>query len=486
MIYKALLDMYTNMKSVVKYKGLTSDWFPVLQGTRQGGISSPKLYLLFINGLIQELENSQLGICIYNKCFCSPTVADDMCLASFSKHGLDQMMSICYNYSCKWRYLYNPSKCAVVVFNNHGTSRIGEWRLGPEVVAEVSSYTHLGIALNKYLDCSNCIEEAKSKLSSMFFSIAGSGLFDNGMNPLTMLSIYRSVVLPKSLYGCELWNDVSESQLRTLEISQHKCLRFMQDIPRVTRSDVALSMIGCKTVTTEVDYKKIMFFGQLCRLDVKFLAKQIFIDRLVRYIDSPYRKKGFIPDIYRILYKYGLLHYLERLMETGCFPPKAQWKNVLKLSISSHETHNRQRKLSDDECFSSYMENVADLFTPAPFWILGKQNPRLLQDCKRAANILGRLYAREFYQVCTYCGNLFLNGAIHAVFDCSSNEKIRQKLWNDLNRLFGHTVYLSLIRMDPKSQLTHLCFGLCKVIDCDILRAQCLKLSVKAFSQMKF
>ena len=58
----------TNLLSVnsyVKYKGLTSETFPIQQGTRQGNKSSPLLYLLYINGLIKELEASKLGMCMY-------------------------------------------------------------------------------------------------------------------------------------------------------------------------------------------------------------------------------------------------------------------------------------------------------------------------------------------------------------------------------------------------------------------------------------
>jgi len=33
--------------------------------TRQGSKSSPLLYLLYINGLIKELEASKLGMCMY-------------------------------------------------------------------------------------------------------------------------------------------------------------------------------------------------------------------------------------------------------------------------------------------------------------------------------------------------------------------------------------------------------------------------------------
>ena len=47
----SIREMYTNSRSRVKTQGLFSEEFPVLQGTRQGGKSSPLMYLVFINGL---------------------------------------------------------------------------------------------------------------------------------------------------------------------------------------------------------------------------------------------------------------------------------------------------------------------------------------------------------------------------------------------------------------------------------------------------
>ena len=51
--FKAFYDIYHNMKSCVRNQLYMSDWFDVMQGTRQGGKSSPLLYLLFIDGLIK-------------------------------------------------------------------------------------------------------------------------------------------------------------------------------------------------------------------------------------------------------------------------------------------------------------------------------------------------------------------------------------------------------------------------------------------------
>lgn len=75
--------MLLHVQSCVKYHGLRSEWFDVKQGNRQGGKSSPLMYLLFINGLIKELTDSRYGMCLYNECVCAPTVADDMILISF-------------------------------------------------------------------------------------------------------------------------------------------------------------------------------------------------------------------------------------------------------------------------------------------------------------------------------------------------------------------------------------------------------------------
>ena len=96
--FLAFVDIYSNMQSCVRNQQLMSSWFNILQGTRQGGKSSPLLYLLFIDGLIKELEKSGYGLCIYDTKFGSPTVADDMVLVSFSKLGLDSMLEICKSY----------------------------------------------------------------------------------------------------------------------------------------------------------------------------------------------------------------------------------------------------------------------------------------------------------------------------------------------------------------------------------------------------
>ena len=109
-ILKVLIILYSDVSCCVKNHGIKSGWFKILQGTGQGRVNSQFAYLMYINGLMYELENSKLSFWFIDiSCSC-PTVADDMLLVSFSKASLDQMLRICYDYSAKWRYLYSVLK----------------------------------------------------------------------------------------------------------------------------------------------------------------------------------------------------------------------------------------------------------------------------------------------------------------------------------------------------------------------------------------
>ena len=169
------------MESHVKYKGFTSAWFKILQGSRQGGVISPPLYLMFINDLIRILRESRYGFCFYNINFSAPTVADDMVLVSFSKHGLDKMMAICYHCSLKWWYEYNANKSAVIVFNEmesefRQAKSKQTWYLGPVEVKEVTQYRHLGINCNKFMGLDSNIKDTCSKIKSTFLSLINSAI----------------------------------------------------------------------------------------------------------------------------------------------------------------------------------------------------------------------------------------------------------------------------------------------------------------------
>ena len=208
---------------------------PYIAGTTQGGVIFPFLFLINTNVLLWELDSSGLGISVLNIKCGSPALADDMVLMSFSKFGFEQMLNICYNNSYKWHIEYKPPKCTVVVYNEsesefRRSNRV--WQLGDAYIEEGTSYKHLGIQCGKYLSLNENMKSSSAKLKNTLLSLANCGIHEGGFNPLTSKHIYKTIVLPKALYGCELWNNLFPKHLHMLEIAHRFCVKYMQPLPK--------------------------------------------------------------------------------------------------------------------------------------------------------------------------------------------------------------------------------------------------------------
>ena len=231
------------------------------------------------------------------------------------------------------------------------------------------------------MNIASSLTNANAKLRGTFFSIVSNGIYENGLHPVTSFKIYKSVVIPKALYGCELWHDISKSQMIKLERSHKFCIKYIQCIESKTRSDIALSLLGCRSLESEIDYKKLIFIGQLCLLSTEFLAKDLFNNRLIRYIEDPLNKSGFFPDLCRVLQKYELEYFLNNYAEFGVFPSKYHWKTIVKNSIEKVNISSITIRMDSDPKLKVYSIYNKDLLNCSPLWIFCKRHPHKLREC---------------------------------------------------------------------------------------------------------
>jgi len=61
-----------------------------------------------------------------------------------------------------------------------------------------------------------------------------------------------------------------------LEVVHRFCMKYVQRLNMNTSTDVTLSCIDIPSIETIIDYRKLQFFGQLCRLSSNYLSKQVF------------------------------------------------------------------------------------------------------------------------------------------------------------------------------------------------------------------
>ena len=110
----------------------------------QGCSLSPILFSVFINGLLKEVEQAELGIELSNGAIIGGMLfADDFVGVSDSGEELQKLIDVVHAYCCKWRLKANVSKSAVMVFARDAVE--GDWKWGENSLPKVCKYTYLGI-----------------------------------------------------------------------------------------------------------------------------------------------------------------------------------------------------------------------------------------------------------------------------------------------------------------------------------------------------
>lgn len=91
------------------------------------------------------------------------------------------------------------------------------------------------------------------------------------------------IVLSSALNGCELWTNLTTNNIRSLRKMQHYSLKRIQDLRKLTQSDMVDSLVGLFDFTFKIDRKKLMFFQKLASLNVSFSVNRVFLNRIYMF-----------------------------------------------------------------------------------------------------------------------------------------------------------------------------------------------------------
>lgn len=100
-------------------------------------------------------------------------------------------------------------------------------------------YNHLGILVNNKWNFSDRINSACRKGINTFYALSDIG--SPYLYPLTIAHIYKTVVRPSMLYGCELWNNLSAKDTQRLHVFQHSGPMFAKAFLVCTSSVLKLT-----------------------------------------------------------------------------------------------------------------------------------------------------------------------------------------------------------------------------------------------------
>ena len=78
----------------IKWGTAVSQYFHISNGVRQGGIHSPKLFVLYMNGLSSALSQCKAGCYINEQCMNHIMYADDICVMAPTAIALQKLLDV--------------------------------------------------------------------------------------------------------------------------------------------------------------------------------------------------------------------------------------------------------------------------------------------------------------------------------------------------------------------------------------------------------
>ena len=233
---RVLLQVYSNQSCNVKWNESLSMCFKVSNGVRQGAVSSPLLFSLYIDKLFTVLRESGFGCRLNNQFYGCLGYADDLLILSASRSGLQTMIDKCSEFmnqkSLKFSTNANPekSKTKCVIFSKRARDRVNvaPIKLNGDDLPWVDEVKHLG----NLLECNNSMRRdiavkrgrfiGKLNSLSQEFHFVSPAIFTK------LLNIYAV-----SFYGSGLW-DLFSSDCERLYRAWNVAIRQAWRIPNTT------------------------------------------------------------------------------------------------------------------------------------------------------------------------------------------------------------------------------------------------------------
>jgi hypothetical protein len=428
-IWSIIDDCHIDTQSSVVVNGCMSKWFCVEQGVRQGGVLSGFLYSVFINDLLTQLTSASKNTGILSLSLSNPTLADDLALISLSPLDLQMLLNVAYEYSCKWRFMFSAEKSSVVIFrDNRKVFSNYAWHVGKEIIPISTTYLHLGVLQTANLQSLPNTYRLCEKGRKSYFGIKANMFKES--HPKTSVSIYKKVILPSTLFGCELWNNLKTKDWAALNRFQHLIVKDIQNFNKSTKSAICESMLGLRPIQSEIEKRKLYFLEKLCNMDTNLLPKQVFATRLFEYFNNNQETSfGFVKDICHILQKHSLENFIVTYIRNACFPTKNIWKNIVKQTIHSHYNSTWKEQINSNPEYEDFklLQSAIHL---APLWTHSLSSTEM-KLVKYIASIW-TLMPKQDTEQCIICSKSFTNVFQHAIASCVATSFDRCTFLSDL------------------------------------------------------
>jgi exonuclease III len=218
---------YGNQTNSVKWGSSNSDPYKLNCGVRQGGLTSPLLFNLYMNELIEELSRAAVGCHVAGVCANNLSYADDMVLLSPSITGLRMLISICERYAALHGLKYNVKKSEIMIFKyGRGPEVVPPVRLNGTELKNVNSFRYLGHILTDKLKDDDDLERQRRAIAMRSNMLARRFAHCSDQVKITLFGAYC-----QAFYTSHLWCHYTKRSFNRLRVQYNNAFRVMLRLP---------------------------------------------------------------------------------------------------------------------------------------------------------------------------------------------------------------------------------------------------------------
>ena len=296
-------QFHVGMQARVRDNGAVSESFTVTNGVKQGCVLAPTLFSIMFSAMLSDaFRNGDAGIKItyrmdgklFNLRWLKAKTkvmseiikdflfADDCALNAGSEEDMqesvDKFSTACSNFGLtisikKTEVLYQPPPGKIISEPNitvHG-SRLNV----------VQRFTYLGSTLSQNATIDDEVDIRIARASASFGRLSKQVWKRKGISIDTKLKVYKAVVLPTLLYGCETWT-VYQRHVKMLNHFHTTCLRKLLNIrwqDKVPDTEV-LHSAGSLSIHTILMKSQLRWAGHVVRMPDHRLPKHLLYGEL--------------------------------------------------------------------------------------------------------------------------------------------------------------------------------------------------------------